>query len=105
MRSAKFHFQEVDWIIYFPSSGNKGRTYPKYGVAYRDRTTGESQPGVRINLESVLSKHEIRDNYPHTVIYFAEAFGKGKNYSPQKIVTRTVANQQELFRFLEEIGI
>lgn len=51
----------------------------KYGVAYRDRRKGESQPGERINLEDVMRKPEIQNNYPPTVGYFLHSSGRGEN--------------------------
>ena len=105
MVSAKFHFQEINWVIYFPSIGNEGRNYSKYGVAYRDRRRGVSQPGVRINLEDVIRKREIQENYPYTVGYYLDSSGKGRNWLPNYLETRTVANVEEFFRFLQDLGI
>src|SRR5208337_4085205 len=41
--SKKFHFMEINWIVYFPSVGNEGRRIQKYGVAFLNRKTGETQ--------------------------------------------------------------
>ena len=100
MPTAKLQFKEIDLVIYFPTSGNEGRNYLKYGVAFRDRRSGESQPGIRINLEDVLSKPEIKEHYPHTVGYFVNASGRGINYEPEYVETRIIENLQELLRFL-----
>jgi len=105
MLSARFHFQEIDSVIYFPSVGNEGRNYMKYGVAYRDRKRGVTQPGVRINLEDVLSKPEIEENYPHTVGYYLASFGKGQKWTPEYVETRTIANLEDFFKFLRDLGI
>jgi len=105
MKSTKFHFQEIDWVIYFPSTGNEGRAYPKYGVAYRDRTGGITQPGVRINLEDVVNRREIQENYPHTVGYYLYSSGKGQNWTPRYLETRTIANLKEFFGFLCNLEI
>ena len=105
MSSSKFHFQEIDWVIYFPSIGNEGRPYPKYGVAYRDREKGVTQPGVRINLEDVMKKPEIRENYPHTVGYFLHSSGRGENWTPKYLEIREVADLNEFFNFLSELNV
>ena len=105
MKSAKFHFQEINWVIYFPSVGNEGRDYSKYGVAYRDRRRGVSQLGVRINLEDVIRKREIQENYPHTVGYYLNSSGKGQNWTPQYLETRNVADLEEFLAFLGELEI
>lgn len=105
MRPVKFHFQEINWVIYFPSVGNEGRDYLKYGVAYRDRRRGVSQPGVRINLKDVIRKREIQENYPHTVGYYLDSFGKGQDWTPKYLEIRTIANLDEFFRFLHDLKI
>ena len=105
MTSAKFHLREIDWVIYFPGTGNEGRQYEKYGVAYRDRRRKETQPGERINLEDVIGKREIQESYPHTVGYYFDSFGKGQNWTPQYLETRTIANLEEFFTFLRDLRI
>lgn len=104
-RSFKFHFKEIDLVIYFPSTGNEGRIYSKYGVAYRDRRRGETQPGVRINLEDVLNKPVIKNNYPHTVGYYLHSTGKGRNWTPIYIETRKIYNINDFFNFLKDLNI
>lgn len=105
MVSSKFHFKDIDWVIYFPSTGNEGRPHRKYGVAYRGRRKGVSQPGVRINLEDVIRKHEIQENYPHTVGYYLDSSGKGQNWTPQYLETRTVASLEQFLQFLRDLKI
>ena len=105
MTSAKFHFKEINWVIYFPSTGNEGRRYQKYGVAYRDRVRGVTQSGVRINLEEVVSMPEIRENYPHTVGYYLDSSGKGQNWVPEYLGTKIIANLEEFFSFLRDLKV
>lgn len=105
MVSFKFHFQEIDWVIYFPSMGNEGRPYSKYGVAYRDRRSGITQPGVRINLEDVMKNPEIQEKYPHTVGYFLYASGKGRDWTPKYLGIRKISNVNEFYRFLADLHI
>jgi hypothetical protein len=104
-KSSKFHFREVDCVIYFPSNGNENRDYVRYGVAYVDRRKKESQPGRRIYLNEVLNEPSIKNNFPHTVGYYLESFGTGPNYTPRYIETRTIKNPEEFFRFLSDLGI
>ena len=105
MVSSKFHLKEIDWVIYFPSFGNEGRPYQKYGVAYRDRKRGKSQPGVRINLEDVLMMPEIQNKYPHTVGYFLHSKGRGENYVPQYLETRSVTSLEDFILFLRNLNL
>lgn len=105
MVSSKFHFVEIDWVIYFPSSGNEGRDYPRYGVAYRDRRRGVSQPGPRLYLEDVMDMREIQSNYPHTVGYFLYSTGRGEGYVPAYLETREVASLADFYRFARDLDI
>lgn len=105
MPSSKFHFQEIDWVIYFPQVGNEGRPYFKYGVAFRDRKRNEPQPGVRINLEDVLEEPEIKEKYPHTIGYYLYSSGRGKNWTPNYLETLKISDVDEFFQFLKKLNI
>jgi len=105
MPSFKFHFKEIDWIVYLPSHGNEGRKYEKYGVAYRDRRKGRSQPGRRIYMGDVLKKSEIKDKYPHTVGFFLASTGKGPGWSPDYLRTKKVRSRKAFLDFLKELGL
>ena len=100
---SKFHFEEIDWVIFFPNSGNEGRPYQRYGVAYRDRVRGISQPGVRINLDDVMIMPSMRNNYPHTVHYYLDSIGRGNNWRPQYLETRSIASLEKFFQFLNDL--
>jgi len=105
MTAAKLHFREINLVIYFPETGNEGREFEKYGVAYRDRKIGVTQPGPRINLHDVLNEKTVSENYPHTVSYFLDSAGKGEAWAPNYLKTRVVKNKTELFGFLSELGL
>lgn len=105
MTSSKFHFQEIDWVIYFPEYGNEGRKYTGYGVAFRNRRQGTTQPGVRINLENILEKENIKQEYPHTVSYFLSSSGKGALWIPKYLETRKLSNEADFFNFLNDLHI
>jgi hypothetical protein len=99
----KFHFIEIDWIIYFPSIGNKGRNIVKYGVAYRDRINKKTQPGRKINLSDVLKQDTIKNRYPHTVGLFYDKSGKGINWKPRYIENRIIRSENELLDWIKTI--
>ncbi|MCK5628010.1 hypothetical protein KAI12_00955 [Candidatus Bathyarchaeota archaeon] len=105
MGSAKFHLKEIDWVIYFPFIGNKDRDYLEYSVAYRDRKRKRTQPGRRIDLKEVLDKPEIRNNYPHTIGCYLNSTGRGKDWTPEYLITRKVLDRKELIRFATKLGI
>jgi hypothetical protein len=104
-RGNKFHFIEIDWLLFFPISGNEKRKYPKYGVAYRDRIRGVTQKGTRINLEEVLNEPDIKEKYPHTVGHYIESTGKGPTFEPSYINKRIIKDVKEFYNFLSELGV
>jgi len=99
----KLHFREIDLVIYFPITGNQGRKIANYGVAYRDRVSGKSQQGVRINLADVLIESFIKTNYPHHVALFQKSVGKGSNWKPEYIEERAIQNERDLIKWIGEI--
>lgn len=105
MTSTKLHFREINWVIYFPATGNEGRPFEKYGVAYSDRDQGTTQPGPKTNLEDVLKEKRISENYPHTINTFFNSSGKGKTWSPNYLETRLIRNKTELLTFLSELKV
>jgi len=104
-KSSKFHFQEIDWIIYFPSSGNEGRTYLRYGVKYHDRKNKSDQKSTAINLSEVLGKSEIHDNYPHKIGYYVKSSGKERSFTPNYQEVRVIRDIAEFFQFLNDMKI
>lgn len=101
----KFHFKEIDWVIYFPNNGNDGRELINYGVAYRDRINKITQPGPKINFKDVLVKDSIKNGYPHTIGLFHEASGKGSTWKPQYVKTHIIQNEKELLEWISIIEI
>ena len=105
MPSFKFHFQEIDWVIYLPSHGNEGRKFAKYGVTFLDRKKGRSQNGRIVDLKDVLSIPEIKKGYPHTVGFYLASSGKGPNWKPDYLRTKKVRNMSQFYNFLKELSL
>jgi hypothetical protein len=105
MPSFKFHFKEIDWVLYLPSHGNEGRAYPKYGVAYLDRKKGSSQPGRRIGLKEVLDEAAIKGKYPHMVGFFLNSRGRGRTWEPDYLRTKKVNSRRGFYGFLKELAL
>jgi hypothetical protein len=103
MTSKKFHFKEIDWLIYVPAQGIDDHRVLEYGVAYRNRSTGDTQTGRRITLEDTLELPAIRGAYPHTVSLFEESFGRDSNWKPEYLETRVIRNEDELISWIEEL--
>jgi hypothetical protein len=103
-KTKKFHFQEIDWVLYFPRDGNNGK-YRNYTVTFRDRKKRITQPGKRIKLGEVLDKLEIDRNYPHTVGFYKVSSGKGANFKPEYLELRKIQTVEEFWFFLNALDI
>ena len=97
----KFHFMEIDWLVYFPRDGNKGK-YMQYTVTLIDRKKSASQ---RVTLGEILESHEFEQSYPHTVGFFKEASGKGADFKPEYLEIRKIGTVEEFWLFLNALDI
>jgi len=104
LETKKFHFQEIDWVVYFPRYGNKGK-YCTYSVTLRDRKKGTTQPRKRIKLGEVLDKPEIERNFPHTVGFYKMSSGKGASFKPEYLELRKIQTVEEFWMFLNALDI
>lgn len=105
MPSFKFHFQEIDWIIYLPSHGNEGREPKKYGVTYLDRKKQKTQKGRMIELENALSRAAIAKKYPHSVGFYLVSKGRGKTWEPDYLRSKKIRSKRGFYAFLKELGL
>lgn len=94
-RTKKFHFIEIDWVIYFPRHGNKGN-YRDYNVSFRDRKKGATHARKGIKLGEVLDKPEVDRGYPHTVGFYKVSSGRGANFKPQYLELRKIGTVEDL---------
>ena len=105
MPSFKFHFKEIDWVIYMPSHGNERRKPKKYGVTYLDRKKQKTQKGRMIELGDVLSSAAITKKYPHSVGFYLTSKGRGKTWKPDYLRIKKIKNKRGFLEFLEELGL
>lgn len=100
----KFHFIEMDWLVYFPRCGNKGK-YLSYSVMLVDRKKGTSQPENHVKLKEVLENLEFEERYPHTVGYYKECSGEGAAFKPEYLEIRKISTVEEFWLFLNALDI
>ena len=105
MPSFKFHFKEIDWIIYLPSHGNEGRKPKKYGVTYLDRKKQKTQKGRMIELENTLSRAAIAKRYSHSVGFYLVSKGRGKTWEPDYLRSKKIRSKRGFYAFLKELGL
>ena len=100
----KFHFVEMDWLVYFPKDGNKGK-YLGYNVMLIDRKKVADEPEKRITLHEILETPEFEKSYPHTVGYYKDATGEGEEFKPEYLEIRRISTIEEFWLFLNALDI
>ena len=100
----KFHFIDIDWLVYFPRYGNKGK-YVNYSVIFIDRKKEQAQLGKIVKLHQVLENPEFEKRYPHTVGFYKESSGKGSEFKPEFLEIRRINTVEDLWLFLNALDI
>jgi hypothetical protein len=95
---------EIDWLVYFPRYGNKGK-YLNYNVMLIDRKKGTAQLGKRVKLEEVLENREFETRYPHTVGFYKESSGDGAEFKPEYLEIRKICTVEEFWLFLNALDV
>jgi hypothetical protein len=95
---------EIDWLVYFPRCGNKGK-YLNYSVMFIDRKKGTSQPEKLVRLEKVVENREFEQRYPHTVGFYKESSGEGAEFKPEYLEIRKICTVEEFWLFLNALDI
>jgi len=100
----KFHFMEMDWLVYFPKCENKGK-YCDYLVIFIDRKRGAAQPEKLVKLKVVLENSEFENRYPHTVGYYKKSSGEGAGFKPEYLEIRKINNVEEFWLFSNAVDL
>jgi hypothetical protein len=102
-KSKKFYFQEMDWVISFPSTGNEGRKYLFYTVQFIDRRNRQIKP--RAILEDVVVSPMFENGYPHTVAFFRDSVDKECNFEANYLELRIISCLEEFWKFLNDLNL
>ncbi len=97
-----FHFQELDWLLYFPSDGNKGKYYG-YNVTLKERK--KIGADGRVRLGDIVERRELEEHYPHTVGFFKGSGVEGSDCKPQYMEIRIIHNIDEFWLFLNALNL
>jgi hypothetical protein len=98
-----FHFQEMDWLISFPASGNEYRKYLYYSVVFKDRKKGNVES--QVSLMDIVDIAEFEKNYPHTVGFFREPMDNETNFCSNYLEIRIIRTIEEFWKFLNDLNI
>ena len=105
IQTKKFHFQEINKIIYLlPQQNNK--KYRNYTVQIKTAKTID-KPTPPIPLGEFLETPELENNYPHTVGYFKESTYESENaeFKPEYLEWRRIYTIEDFWLFLNEQNI
>ncbi len=102
-KTKSFHFQEMDWLISFPASGNEGRKYLYYSVVFKDRKNGNSKS--QVSLMDIVDVVEFEKNYPYTVGFFREPIDEATNCGFNYLEIRVIRCIEEFWKFLNDLNI
>ncbi len=102
-KSKKFHFQEKDWLISFPNTGNEGRKYLYYCVEFTNPK--KKQAKAQIQLMEIVDSPDF-ECFPHTVGYFKGAIEEKKNDSEfAYLEIRIIRSLEDFWKFLNDLNL
>jgi hypothetical protein len=95
---------ELDWLIYFPKYGNKGK-YIDYNVRFTEHNNKSVKPEKHVTLRDILENPKFDRCYPHTVGYFKDASRKGKRFKPEYLEIRRIHTIEDFWLFLNALDL
>jgi hypothetical protein len=102
--SKKLHFMEIDWLVCFPKSGNKGK-YLGYNVMLIDRTREEKRLGRLVTIKEIVENPEFEMRFPHTVGFYKEFAGEGSEFKPEYLQIRKIESVEDFWQFLNALDL
>jgi len=100
--SKKFYFQEMDWIITFPDSGNEGRKYLFYSTHFIDRKNKQKRKTL---VADIIDSPMFENGCPHTVGFFKGPVDKDGNFEKNFLELRIIRCIEEFWKFLNDLNI
>ena len=97
----KFCFQELNWIITFPNSGNDGKKYQDYSVFVSNLK--KSADGC-VCLVDLVESPEFQ-SFPHTVGFFKSETAKSSNVESDYLELRIIRCVEEFWKFLNDLNL
>jgi len=98
----KFCFQELDWIITFPNSGNDGKKYQDYSVFFSNL---KKKSGAEcVCLVDIVESPEFQ-SFPHTVGFFKSETAKSSNIESDYLELRIIRCVEEFWKFLNDLNL
>jgi hypothetical protein len=99
-----FHFQELDWLLYFPVEGNRGKYYG-YTVLFEERKGKAKRCQTPVVLGNVIERAEFDEHYPHTVGFFKSSCEETADGELRYMEIRTIHNIDEFWLFMNALNL
>ena len=100
--SKKFHFQEKDWLISFPRTGNEGRKYLYYSVELTNPK--KNQRKTQIHMMEIVDSADF-ECFPHTVGYFKDAGEEKCDSEIPYLEIRIIRSLEDFWKFLNDLNL
>lgn len=100
-KTKNFHFIELDWLVCFPKSGNRGK-YIDYNVILMDRKK-ETKKSIRIR--EFVENPQFENGYPYTVGFYKSFSEKTFGGKPEYLEIRKINDIYEFWLFLNALDI
>ena len=101
-KSKNFHFQEMDWLISFPSTENIGGKYLYYSVEFTNRKKRQEKSQIR--LMEIVDSLDF-ECFPHTVGYFKGAAEEKDDLEFAYLEIRIIRSIEDFWKFLNDLNL
>jgi hypothetical protein len=98
-----FHFQEIDWLICFPDTGNEDRKYLYYSVQFIDRKNKKDL--TQTILADIVESPLFESAYPHTVGFFRGQIESDGTLLVNFLELRIIRCIEDFWKFLNDLNL
>jgi hypothetical protein len=100
----KFHFQEIDHTICFPTAGNEKKKYANYAVVLEQIDGTLLKTEKPITLGEILDRCDFVNGYPHTVGFY-KVDKEQIMLKPDYLEIRRICSVEEFWKFLNDLDM
>lgn len=97
-----FHFQEMDWLISFPSTEKIGEKYLYYSVEFTNRKKKQGKSQIR--LTEIVDSPDF-ECFPHTVGYFKGEVEEKDDSEFAYLEIRIIRSLEDFWKFLNDLNL
>ncbi len=98
-----FHFQELNWLVAFPNSGNERKKYGYYTVFFTDLKKRNVREEVILSV--LLENKDFEERFPHTVGFFKSEMPESSFEIPGYLELRLIRSIEDFWKFLNDLDL